>query len=197
MSPIPNRISKRVVDMSSVDDLRRLRNSVTESRRNWQAYQPMIKAVARDAYKQHMVPMMQELKETPPPPDRMNPKQWTSPRQRGYMMLMWRKKRIRLPHQRSGSIPFGWRTEWVYERGMLRFRTYNIESHAIYVVGRIGLSESVSRQRAVYEKPIQPFHRETGWKPAHQIVRPYYKALVEDVETQVTEWAVRNTNFNF
>lgn len=127
--------------------------------------------------------MLRQLKKEPPPAKR--PIQWTSERQRRYVMMLLTRLAEEngdddIGYKRTHKLRDGWRysietkgyrmtitvenTAEAYDPIKGEYRKY-----APFVIGNYGVGIS-PRSVKRYEKPIQQFHLNTGWKPAHVVI---------------------------
>lgn len=96
------------------------------------------------------------------------PIEWTTERQRRYVMAQ--KGRGRIPKQgsRTHEIALGWKYRVVYTPGQLSsLEVYNAVPGVSFVEGR----------------DQQIFHKNTGWLHAPDVIAPWIEVLTDDVET--------------
>lgn len=157
-----------------------------------------IEKLAKLLESQVSVPMLRELRRYPPTRDRTNKVRWKSEKQRRYVMMMASKGEIRLPYIRTGRLADNWKCNVTitYSRteaiGILKFEVFNAWPDSQFVIGKIGQGESTSSLRE-YVKPIQPFHSDTGWLPAHAIVKKYFTKAKNLVKAELTDWSMKQS----
>lgn len=128
--------------------------------------------------RRYLTPMMRELKnQTPPhrsyPQD--YPIQYVSEKQRRFVMALLRGK----PYKRTHGLSKGWYYRMRTSGSKISVTIGNRRNYAGYVIGKFGVGIS-KRQIKRYLKPMQPFHKKTGWKPAHKTVQKYLLNAQED-----------------
>lgn len=153
--------------------------------------------IARLVQTRHIEPLIADLRKYPPTKDLQAPTRWRSSRQHRYMMAMWRSGRIKLPHKRTNDLSKGWVGETRRNRRNLGItvKIDNTEHYAQYVVGKVGFSEAKSAMR-VYERPIQPFHQDTKWVPAHNRIRPVVKEAEQYYQKEMDHWLDETLDFS-
>ncbi len=128
--------------------------------------------ISREIDMYYFQKMQHDLMVEPPERDRSKKVDWTSDKQRAYVMMMWRKHRIKLPTERAQQIINNYKIDAVPNKKGIDFNIRNTIRNHIFVVGRLGISKRPSDIRK-YEIPIQKFHLTTGWTPAHRTISPY------------------------
>jgi hypothetical protein len=117
-----------------------------------------------------LAPLIVKLKKTPPEPVHPPPTFFVSLAQRNYVMMLIRKK---IWTGRTGALQMGWQGV-VYKRGGASggviMNVWNNRPYHKFVQGRVGMARTRSEMRAL-TKPMQPFHRKTGWKPAAPMIK--------------------------
>lgn len=135
-----------------------------------------------DYYQEEYIdPLVDKLKKYPRTRDRSKKVDWASEDQKKYMMWMWRKNRIKLPHRRTKKLQKGWEGEVTYDdqEQQISIEIKNTNPRSQYVVGKVGFSKAISDIKK-YEKPIQPFHKKL-WKPAHAVIQPVVEKIRQDI----------------
>lgn len=126
-----------------------------------------------------LIPMMRELRDQKPPKRKYPedyPIQFVSERQRRFVMATLRGK----PYRRTNGLSKGWYYRMKIKGNKITVTIGNRKNYAGYVVGKFGVGVS-KRQIRRYMKPMQPYHRQTGWKPAHVTIQKYLKKAKEDL----------------
>jgi len=133
-----------------------------------------------------MGPMLRELRRYPPRQKGMKMR-WKSPKQRRYVLMMLRRDAIRrgtpddISYRRKGALGRGWNYTLTAGRTKLKLRLGNTAistwgkgetRYYIFVVGGFGFGKSARSSRR-YRQPIQPFHKDRGWKPAFPTIQHY------------------------
>lgn len=126
------------------------------------------------------------------PPVRGNEKvRWASLKQKRYVLMLLRKKAKAEGHpndikyRRTGDFGDAWVCEFKVDkkRGTITMiventaerrnnKTGQMQKIQPFITGGLGLGKSKSSIRN-YMKPMQPFHKDTGWQPSHPIVQEY------------------------
>lgn len=164
-------------DMKSSADVLKALERVETARRDFVLVGQQI---TRDLQEEFVPIMISQLQQYPRPSPPGN--FWRnahSDKQRRYVMMM-----ISQGHWdgRSDTLKLGWHglaTFTPAQGGTIRVmventaRNWEGEYYAPYVMGNIGLGESV-RSMTRYTAPIQRFHRNTGWNQAYIIVQSAY-----------------------
>lgn len=150
----------------------------------------MMRRVARHVEVMHIRPMIAELREKPRKrtwPDDY-PIKYKSDIQRRKVMWLLNGK----PYERSNKIVNGWGYKLKTKRGRISIEIENKVPEFKYVVGLIGTGTS-RRSIRRYLKPMQPFHRITGWQPAHETVTKHIGEAKESAGNAVRKWLAENT----
>ncbi len=198
-----NRVVKTVLDFSDIESF----NAVLGLLEDGQTYfrlggrlliEQMEMAITRD----HLKPMLSKLRRYPPKRDPDKKVNWTSPKQRRYVMWLVSSGQLELPYKRTGALGRGWRGDVTLDFGAKNLLTVRIENvakqrigkdkgkpFAQYVMGNIGLGKS-RRSQTRYNRPQQGFHQETGWSLAYEIIQPTVDEIEEAVAEYVDEWIV-------
>lgn len=176
-------------------------------------YRQITQELAAEIEQFYVLPLLQDLRYYPPKvPRKIN---WTSEKQRRYVMALLRK--IAKEEGREGDDisyrrTYNLRDSWHYEanvkmgkKGLVRVRVWNDaenpharpqddKHYAKYVVGKIGLGTSAKSMRE-YRKPMQQFHREGNWREAFpQVQEAYMRAeayALDQFERRVVELITR------
>ena len=182
------RPKKPVIYLDSPESLKKARQVFTRNRKMLALTREKISEIVDDIDAKYVTELKDELGRYPLPRDRNEPVDWESDKQRKFMMWMWKKRGLKLPHQRTGDMGRAWDvevSEAKYGYG-ISIKVDNKLERSKFVVGLAGFrKDSVSIRK--YEKPIQRFHKDR-WKPAHKIIRPYVVAIQEEFEKQMNEW---------
>jgi hypothetical protein len=115
----------------------------TAPRRMNKAYKRRVKTIRQN--------VLDELRETPGKP--RYPLRWKSDKQRKFVMAKLRREK-NLPYQRTGMLEAGWTTEILDQKDGAIFQVQNRLPFARFVQG----------------DDAQPFHLDTGWPQAADIV---------------------------
>lgn len=137
----------------------------------WQRYRASLQsapslmaAATKRAVERIAKDMRRDLKAAPPRPK--YPIQWTSERQRRYVMALLRRTN-NLPYRRTGALVRGWHTDYRIDvRGGL-FTFSNKTAYAGYVQGPYGSKARPGEPRQ------QRFHRLSGWPSAPDVAARY------------------------
>jgi hypothetical protein len=114
--------------------------------------------------------ILRELRAAPARP--RYPIQWTSEKQRRYVMAMLRRTN-NLPYRRTGKLVRGWKSNKKIDvRGGI-FAVENKVKYAGYVQGPFGSKAKAGEQRQ------QKFHRRSGWPSAPDVVARYRKKAMD------------------
>lgn len=153
-------------------------------------FEVFLNLVVEEIEEKYLKKLREKLKKYPLPPNRMVKFDWGSEKQHDYIMMLWRKHKIKLPYARTEDI----RNKWVIKASVKKDMTgysivvdaNNTSNHAIFVVGKVGMSKRASDIRE-YEKPIQPAMRQR-WIPAHRIIRPTMLKVQQYVAIRLQQW---------
>lgn len=163
----------------SIQDLKRFKNKVVAQEKLQQ------EALRKELVKKFIVPLMRKLKKYPPkrvyPGD--YPIKFTSEKQRRYVMMMLKGK----PYIRTHGLRRAWRYKTTVKNGVTTFIVSNNAKSAKYVVGKWGRSEK-PRQIKEYLKPMQKFHRVTGWTPAYEEINKTSKKMTAYAVKSYKKW---------
>lgn len=168
-----------------------------EKRNRMKSLKSHVKGIAREVQVKYVDPLISDLRKYPPDKDRTTLTKWKSDRQRRYMMWLWKNRKANLPHERTGDFGRGWKGETkALSRGTgISIAIENPSPAAPYIVGAVGIGEAASTIKA-YEKPIQPFHKDTGWKPAHSRIKPVVKEAEKFFQDEVSDWMDETLDFS-
>lgn len=182
-------LRKVILDLRSASGVKRSLHDINKTFANVSSYgttsQYLLRLLTRYMSRHYFNPMLRELQETPPKrsyPDDY-PITYVSPRQRRYVAWLLDGE----PHERTNNIVKAWSYRIKQRRGKLSVEINNDIPESAYVVGNIGLGLS-TRSIKRYTKPMQPFHKKTGWKPAHEIVRKYVTKAQEESSSVIQRW---------
>lgn len=134
--------------------------------------------------------LRRDLQVYPPRPNRKI--EWSSDRQRRYVMMILRRKamaegRTNIAYQRTYTLRDGWYVRTSVEGGKIvatvgnNATDDNGEAYAKYVVGRMNF-----RSRSAALVPQQRFHAITGWTPAVDTLNEWTRDTVREYD-QVLE----------
>jgi hypothetical protein len=114
------------------------------------------------------------------PPPAKHPIQWTSERQRKFVMAKLRREN-NIPYSRTYSLRKGWRVGLAQVADGFAFQVQNDAEYTQFVVG--SLAKDTSRARA-YQ---QQFHRKTGWVLASDTITFWFDAFYERLNENVQQ----------
>jgi hypothetical protein len=115
------------------------------------------------------------------------PIQWTSERQRRYVMALLRAN-DNLPYRRTERLERGWQSVIRPEAFGASITTFNAMPYAKFVQG--GLNVPVGSSAF---PPQQRFHRISGWRPAQPIIVEAMTTIRDDVVEQYARQLERQT----
>lgn len=132
----------------------------------------VVAAVGQRVYDRHAPELLNSLQQEPGAVKYTNNGKldWTSDRQRKFVMAMYREKGID-KYERTGKLAQGWMVKMVTEGGVLRFVVENPAPQAKFVYG------SMAKDVSAAKRFQQRFHQATGW----QTVSPVVAAWMERV----------------
>lgn len=204
-------IKKTAIDMGDLQQLKWARENVNgRKKRLTDEFLTEGKKLRDEIDYKFMRPAIRKLRKEPPERDRSKPVRWTSPKQRRYVMWLWKTGKITLPYKRTHKLSKGWRSKVKFNksadsrnRQVLTIEIVNDAKHdtwsggkqeardiSVYVVGDIGIGESKSSKQR-YARPQQRFHRDTGWQSAASIVRPAVRGAQQYARQRLESWGQR------
>lgn len=196
-----NVVVKTVLNFSDIDSF----NSVLAMLEDGKTYfrlggKLLIENMQRDIEREYLEPLLTKLRKYPPKRKKGDKMRWKSERQRRYVMMMIAKGEI--SHDRTGALKRGWQADVTLDFGAKNLLTVRIQNtakqrvgkgkgqpYAQYVMGSIGLGKA-RRSQQRYKRPQQPFHQDTGWKLAYEIIQPAVFDIEDAVDGYVDEWIV-------
>jgi len=143
-------------------------------------YPLLLKAAA-----QRLPEMRRRLAEAPARP--AYPIQWTSERQRRYVMALLRAN-DNLPYRRTRALERGWQSVVRPETFGASITTFSAVPYAKFVQG--GLNVPVGSSAF---PPQQRFHQISGWRPAQPVISAAMRTIRDDVVRQYAQQLERQT----
>lgn len=143
-----------------------------------------LKNLVKEINDKFMTPLLDDLRKYPPERNRNRPLKWTSQKQHRYIMYMWRKRKINLPTSRTSNLADSWYAKATLVNNYIQITVSSDDPAYQFVVGRIGFN-SKRKDIKEYEKYQQRYHKETGWRPAHTVIRPYMNQIRNYINEQL------------
>lgn len=135
----------------------------------------------------YVAPTMKKLKRIPP--RRKYPSQYplefTSEKQQRYVMGV--VLRDQKPYRRTGRLTRGWNYSTKISRNKIKINIENKYKNSQYVVGLLGLGKSSSSVRR-YTRPMQKFHKVTGWQPAYKKILELSDSIQKNADIILKTW---------
>lgn len=189
------KLTRIVLRLTDIKDLTKFVDSMEKNKTNFnEEGKKKIEKLATEIESKYTKPLLAKLKTYPPVRDRTRRVRWDSDKQRRFVMMLWSKGMISLPYIRTGKLAAGWKVDvnlkWSRQAklGILRIVVTNDENYANYVMGDYGLGET-AKTMTQYLKPMQPFHKDTGWQPAFPPIQEAFKGIKQTVSTTLTAWS--------
>lgn len=189
--------SKLVIDISDYASVDRVIDCLDRQYDATEGFRKIAKDLAWELSEFYIKPLIHDLQYYPPEPN--GKIDWTSDKQRKYVMMLLRRK-AKEEGREPGDIKYRrtykLRDSWKYDvkvslgqKGILRVRLYNdaesydpikgeTTQYAKFVHGAIGVGKGASSVRR-YRKYMQKFHRDTGWREGYPRVINAYDMMVE------------------
>lgn len=189
--------SQIVLDISDFESFDRVIDCLDHQYDATKDFRRIAQELGRELEEFYIKPLIHDLQYYPPEPN--GKIDWTSDKQRKYVMMLLRRKAKdegREPGDIKYRRTYKLRDSWHYEvkvsmgkKGIIRVRLYNdaesydpikgeTTQYAKFVQGAFGVGRSATSVRR-YRKYMQKFHRDTGWREAAPRVRNSYDMMEE------------------
>lgn len=130
-----------------------------------------VAAIGQRVFDRHAPDLLSELQREPGKPK--YPLQWTSEKQRKFVMAMLRKE-DNLPYERTHKLSQGWIVKPNISGGVFSILVENPAPQAKFVYG------SLAKNVDAAARFQQRFHQDTGWRKVSPMVTLFVKAMLED-----------------
>jgi len=207
----PNVVTKLVVDYSNPESIANAIKAIEKMEHGLEKVEVEAGKLADHIQALFLNRMVVELAQYPPRQKGMKIR-WKSPKQKIKVMILLRQqaearlgRKLRkgddISYVRTGAYAQGWITQAKVTTKGVRVEVENLaeneegERYGKFVGGGIGLG--ISRTSiARYSKPIQPFHKDRGWKQVQPVIQRYMVVIVDyagdEFERQIEAVAQRS-----